>query len=385
MVDMGMMKGIDEFIWVLAIALVLVVIFMGAAALTPYIPGGGGGNQSNGTSGGGGTIAAYSQIGFVGYSSSYAGQGINYGSFVVGQPQAENLKRATQLDICAGLWCDRKQEFSVSVPSYYMDTLRGVKISFAIYDTNQYGDLVVKWNGREFHRARSASQDYVISIDKDYVRDSNTLQIYAEGPGLMFWASTIYTLRDFKADVEYGPAVIRTFTLSQGELSAWNSGELNLYASGDKGQLRVRMNGNVVYQGMPYGQQAIALNYTNAGPKVGENLLVFDALGGGVFSLSNVQLKLYLLTNQIVKSKTFALSQADYSKLGSGRITFYVNSAQRSGDMTMKLNGKYLSVPKISAGTNVVYFTRNEAAQGGNTLEMTGSGYWDIGDMTVAI
>ncbi len=378
------MKGIDDFVWVLAIALVLVVIFMAVAAVVPFnpaIPA----NQTANLTIPAGAIATFSQLGFVGYSSSYTGQTSSFGSFAVGQPQTDNLKKAAQLDICAGIWCNRQQELPVSVPAYYMDTIRGVKISFAVYDTNQYGDLVVKWNGKEFHRGRSAPQDYLITIDGEYVKDSNTLQVYADGPGLMFWASTIYTLRDFRADVEYGPAHINTFTLSQSELSAWNGGELSFYGSGGPGQLRIRSNGYVVYQDAPSGQVSIPLNYSNANPRLGENLIVFDAIGGGVFSLSNVQLRLYLMTNQIVKSKTFQLSAADYDNLGQGRITFIVNSVQRDGEMTIRLNGKSLSVPSPSVGTNIVYFTSAEAAQGSNTLEISGSGYWDIGDMTITI
>jgi len=384
MIYMVRMKGVDEFVWIVAIALILVVLFMAVSAVFPYNPVTPPNQTTNGTAGAN-VVASFAQVGFVGYSSSYAGQTADYGSFVVGQTQADNLRKATQLDICAGLWCNRQQELSVAVPSYYMDTLKDVRVSFAIYDTNQYGDLVVKWNGKEFHRARSASQDYVITIDREYVKDSNTLQIYAEGPGLMFWASTIYTLRDFRADLEYGPAHISTFTLSQSELGAWNSGDLSFAGSGSTGQLRVRSNGYVVYQGMPAGQVNVPLNYSTAAPKLGENILVFDALGGGVFSLGNVRLRLYLLTNQVVKSKTFQLAASDYSKLGQGRISFAVNSVQRDGDMTMKLNGKYLNVPKPVAGGNIVYFTKAEAAQGSNTLEITGSGYWDIGDMTITI
>ncbi len=378
------MKGVDEFVWVLAIALVLVVIFMAVAAVVPFnpaIPA----NQTGNLTAGAGAIATFPQMGFVGYSSSYSGQSADYGSFAVGQAQADNLKKAVQLDICAGLWCNRQQELPVNVPAYYMDTVKDLKISFAIYDTNQYGDLVVKWNGKEFHRGRSAPQDYLITINKEYVKDSNTLQIYAEGPGLMFWASTIYALRDLRADIEYGPAHINTFALSQGELNAWNSGELGFYGSGGPGELRVRANGYVVYQGMPAGQVTIPLNYSSANPKLGENLIVFDAVGGGVFTLNNVQLRLYLMTNQIVKSKSFQLSAADYGRLGQGKISFIVNSVQRDGDMTIKLNGKSLNVPKPSVGTNIVYFTRAEAAQGSNTLELTGSGYWDVGDMAITV
>ena len=63
------------------------------------------------------------------------------------------------------------------------------------------------------------------------------------------------------------------------------------------------------------GAQTVALNYSNAGPKVGENLLVFDALGGGVFSLSGVNLRVYLMTNQIVKSKIFQLDSDAFGRL----------------------------------------------------------------------
>jgi len=378
------MKGLDDFVWVLAIALVLVVIFMGVAAVVPFnptIPA----NLTNNTPGTN-VLASFSQVGPVGYSSSYAGQSVSYGSFAVGQTQADNVKRATQLDICAGLWCNRQQTFAVDVPSYYLDTLKDVRISFAVYDTNQYGDIVVKWNGKEMQRGRS-SRDQTIIITKDNVKDSNTLQIFAEGPGLLFWASTVYTLRDFRVDIEYGPAHISTFILSQQELNAWNSGDLSFFGSSESnaGQMRIRSNGYVVYQGTPSGQVDVPLNFSNAVPKVGENLLVFDALNNGVFNLNNVQFKLYLMTNQINKNKAFTISASDYSRLGQGKITFTVNSVQKDGDMSMKLNGKSLNVPRLSVGTNIVYFTKAEAAQGTNTLDLTGTGYWDIGDMSITI
>jgi hypothetical protein len=382
---MAQMKGVEEFIWVLAIALVLVAAFVAITALFPYNPAAPVANNTAAENASG-AIASFSQVGFVGYSSSYAGQNIDYGYFTVGQSQSLNMGRAIELDMCAGLWCNRQHEMQADVPAYYMDTMRNVKIGFAIYDTNQYGDLVVRWNGKEFYRGRASARDYTIYIDKQYVKESNTLQIYAEGPGLMFWASTIYSIRDFSADLEYGPSTIKAFTLSQAELNAWNSGDLSFFTQvHTSGQLRVRMNGNVVYQGPAGGTQSIALNYSNAGPRVGENILTFEGMNNGVFTLTNVQLRLYIMTNQITKTKTFALKASDYSRLATGNITFYVNSVQREGSMTMKLNGKYLSVPRPAAGENIVFFTKTEAAQGTNTLEISGDGYWDLGDMKVEI
>jgi hypothetical protein len=86
-----------------------------------------------------------------------------------------------------------------------------------------------------------------------------------------------------------------------------------------------------------------------------------------------------------VKSKTFQLAASDYNRLITGKINFTVNSVQREGDMTIKLNSIYLNVPKVTAGTNIIYFAKTDAVQGANIMEISGSGYWDLGDMTIEI
>ncbi len=376
---MRQLKGVEDFIYVLAVALILILVFAAISALWPVGPGGGVvGNVS---------IAEFS-LGGVGYSGDYEASSITLGSFSVGETQTENLRTAPQLSLSSSLLGSKKETFSINVLSAYQDSLRDVLISFDVFETNQYGDLVVKWNGNEFYRGRASPRDYSIVIDKSSVKSMNTLEIYCDGPGLIFWASTVYTLRNFNVDLEYGPSKIFAFTLSQGEIEAWDRGEVSFYGFGTGDKLTLEVNDVEIYEQAPSGSTTITFNYTSAPLRVGQNLLTIKT-DTGVFTLQNAVFKIFLLTNLVAKQRTFELDSDQYARLAeqgyAGVIEFKVDSIERSGVLDVELNRNDLAVPLPRTGWNNITFTDAEASIGTNTLEFSGNGYWDISEVKVRL
>lgn len=375
---MVQLKGVEDFIYVLAAALILILVFAAISAIIPVGPGGVVGNIS---------IAEFA-LGGVGYSGDYEASSISLGSFDVGEIQKENLRSAPQLSLSSSLLGSQKETFTINILSAYQDSLRDVVISFDVFETNGYGDLVVKWNGREFYRGRASPRDYNIIIEKASVKSSNTLEIYCDGPGLMFWASTVYTLRNFNADLEYGPSKIFAFTLSQGEIEAWDRGEVSFYGFGTGDKLTLEVNDVEIYEQAPSGPTTITFNYTSAPLRVGQNLLTFKT-DTGVFTLQNAGFKIFLLTNLVAKQRSFELDSDQYGRLVdmgyAGRIEFSIESIERTGTLDIELNGKDLTVPALRTGWNSLTFTDTEAQAGTNTLEFSGNGFWDISEVKVRL
>jgi hypothetical protein len=378
------MKGVDDFYYVLLIALVIVAAFTVFAAIVPPA-------QQQPPSGVNETlgIVNFTGLGPVGFSADFQARSVGLGNMKVGETQKESLKQLPKIVVSTGLLTGMQKEyFTVNVPSYYMSINRGVEISFDVYDTNQYGNLIVKWNGQEFLNTRANKRPYTISLGQEFVTESNSLEIYCDGPGLLFWASTVYDIRNLNVNLLYGPSRLFAFELGQNELSSFNRGELSFYGFGNAGSLDVKVNGVSVWNELPSGTETIVFNFTTGPINLGNNIVSLTA-NEGLFTLDNAQLRLFLSTNEVVKSRGFSISQDQYKLLStgarSGKIEFYVDSILRGGNMVLKLNSKPLNIPSTRTGWNEVSFGAADSRQGTNSIELSGSGYWDVSDVVIRL
>jgi len=372
------MKGIDDFIYVLVIALALVVIFGVVSVFLPYsgTPGTGGQNI---------TVAEFS-LGSVGYAENEP-RSAALGTFTVGEIQAEELKRVPQLEISAGWFGSNSEEFNVVVPSHYRDVLRDITVTFNVRETNEYGNLNVKWNGKSFFAERAPRGSYEVKIDANYVEDSNKLEVSADGPGLAFWAASIYTLRDFRINLDYGPSKLIAFTLGQGDLNTFSKGELRFIGFGNS-NLRVLINGYKIWEGLPDGVEEIGFNYSDAPLRLGENIMSLECPGGRV-TLNNARLDLYVLTNQVTRTRNIELTDTQFDLLDKqnklGELRYRVDTITRQGELNIELNGNDLDASVVRTGWNSVMFTADQALSGTNTFEFSGTGFWDISEAQVLI
>ncbi|MCK4714951.1 MAG: hypothetical protein KAT35_05210, partial [Candidatus Aenigmarchaeota archaeon] len=126
---------VDDFMWILAIALILIIAVGIFSYFVPYT-----GPLTNIT------ISSFSP-GEVGYVQDFVARSTNLQTFTVGEEQTEILKAYPQLELATGLFGGNTEKAMIDVPDYLLETARGVSLSFFIYDTNRYGSLIVKWNG----------------------------------------------------------------------------------------------------------------------------------------------------------------------------------------------------------------------------------------------
>jgi hypothetical protein len=375
----GAMKGIEDFIYVLVIAIALVAIFMIISVIFPYsgIPGGAGTED---------IMVAEFSLGTVGFTETEP-KSSDLGTFTVGEVQTEELKKVPQLEISAGWFGSNKEEFNILVPSHFREVMRDLVVTFNVKDTNEYANLNVEWNGKAFLAEKAPRGSYEVKIDANYIEDSNKLEVFADGPGLAFWAATVYTIRDFRVNLEYGPSRLVAFTLGQGDLDTFSKGELRFIGFGSS-NMRVKINGVKIYDAVPDGVIKVGFNFTDAPLKLGENIMSLDCPTGQV-TLNNARLDLYVLTNQVSRTRTFEMTDSQFNLMDKqdkvGSLRFRVESTTRPGLLDIELNGNDLTVDTVTGGWNDVTFTADEIQSGDNTVEFSGTGFWDISDVQVLI
>ncbi len=367
-------KGAESFVYLLAIALALLVIVGIAANLGPVVPSG----QER--------VVAELPGGFAGFSNR-ASRSIDLGSFSVGETQKESLLSFPQLELSANVLGSDGRRYVVNVPEWFESTKRGVRLKFYVQDTNKYGRLVVKWNGKVFFSDFADRGNYNIFINSSYVKSSNTLEMYAEGPGALFWASTVYILKSVELNLEYGPERIIAFQMVPDEISAFDRASLSFWADGE-GTLEIKVNGVTAYRGSPKGASEVEFSYLDVPLNSGNNILTFIDREG-VYSIQGAALRIFLLDNRSVILRRFNLTEEEFGLLEKGwmkgEVEYNVESVERKGQVTVKLNGNVLGSLSPETGWNSAGFGAEQAQMGENDIEITSTGGYSIPEIKVTL
>ncbi|MFH1337288.1 MAG: hypothetical protein ABIH55_00260 [Nanoarchaeota archaeon] len=373
----------EDFMWVLAAAFVIIVAMLFVSLIVPI----------DTTPKPDEIIEIDTMIiGAVGRISGEPVTTMRLGSFNVGETQTELLKAVPQMRVYSGIAGSESKKYEIEVTEEFLDLMSDIVIDFDVFDSNAYGDLVVKWNGAVFLRDKAARRDYTITIAKEYVKTVNNLEIYADGPGIMFWASTEYVLKDFNVDLNYGPSKIFAFQLSQDDLEAWSKGRVTYYATGTSGmsgsKLIVKVNGYEIHSEKPNGQGVAEFQYSDAPMKIGDNILTFAAKDDMII-MHNTELSLYLSTTELAKTSYFDISNEEYALIQSGqykiRLRFNIDDILSGGTLNVKVNGHQRAISAMTVGSNLHYLTQQEIEPGTNVLGLSGTGSWYIGKASVEL
>lgn len=363
------MRGVEDFIYLLAIAFAILIILGLASVWYPYTP------PANFTK-----IAGF-ELGLVGWMGEWPAKSYEIGTVEPGT-QKEILLSIGQVDVEHSYWSERKGEHAVAVPAWGLEWIRRVKVKFDVWQTNKYGRLRVLWNGRELLNSYADPREYVFVIEPNEVFNSNMLIFEAEDPGMRFWASTVYTIRDVEVELEYGPARFFRFELLPSEVEVFNKGKVSFYGWG-KGNLSIKVNGREIYNKRPIGADEANFTASQAAIVPGENTLSFRSIGEDV-RCENTRLEVWLLTQNLEKERTFNISEAQYAKLGKGgKIRFNVAEIRRAGGLSISLNGNALAVPQVQKGWNEVSFSQAQARSGLNAIKFTATGTFDISSVEI--
>lgn len=372
------MKGVDEFVWVLIIAVIALAVF---AVVGLYIggPGAGPGPAASNY-----TLMGNFSLGRVGYTGSSPIRTESIGSFTAGEPQIENMKSVADLRVATSLIGMERGEYIIGVEEGVLPEVREARISFDVDETNLYGNLVIKWNGKEVFRKGASPGHYSLTIEKEAVKAANRLEIYAEGPGALFWASTLYAIKDFRVNKVSGLAKIWPFSLGSGELQVFDRGEIS-FELGERGpgKLLIKVNGITVYNKEPKLEEKVGFTYADV-PflKAGNNLLVFSAENGS-FRIVDAELGIYSLTNTQVRKRGFEMDSDMLEDFGMGVLEFRVGRIVKDGGLEIKINGEYIEVGEIRGGINRITFGKDMLKEGNNDVEFSGTGAFDITEVTI--
>jgi len=365
------MKGVESFLYLLVVAIVIIVVlslFSGSIFVQP---------EEEGSF----QVLEEFQLGTVGVSQDFASKTISLGELRVGETQEELLKKVLKMDISQGIAGGEKEELAVQVSPAFLELKKGVKISFSMLEANPLGNMVVKWNGKVFYSAKPSGLTE-LEIGPQYVKGENYLVVEAEGPGLMFWAYTYYSVKNFRVYALYGPQVVVPFEVLPSELQSFDRGEVSFFGSG-AGTLEIKVNGVGIFSKIPAGPEEAEFNMGSVPLNVGNNVLSF--ISSGTNMLSGAVFRIYSLGSQLVKARKFQLEETDLDAIssGKGRIDFIIDSFIKSGIMEIRLNGNKVDIQAIQEGENTVHFPGSMAQEGENTIEFSGTGAWDISEVKI--
>lgn len=380
-----------SFAVLIVVAFIVIAILM--AFGTPLAEWG-----ETGTTGNSKLLASFPSIGNVGFSEQNVERSVEFGSLVLGRPQTGNLKiggaeSLPNLKVSSPAWfglaAGDSKTFNIRAGQEILNDLRGAKISFDMGETNLLNNLVIKWNGKVVFERIANLNHYDVSIESSSVKGSNVLEVSAAGPGLQFWASNTYNLRNFQIIAEYGDEKFFSFEIYPSEMEAWSRGTLSFYTtSGQTGEITVKLNGHEIYkQQNPTHLVSINLEYSDIAniAKIGDNILAMKA--NKIFQIDSLNLDIVLSTTRAERIREFNITEEDYSLLGraKGEISFDVDRVLRQGEMSIELNGNDIAVNTVEVGENKVEFTSSEASEGKNILKFSGTGGWDISEVKVGI
>ena len=366
------MKGLDDFVYVLAVAIALITVFI---IISPYITQ----TAKEETK----VIESFS-LGRVGFSTSTPTKDIDLGSFNVGEVQKELLKRVVRMDISAGLTSSEERDVFVHIPQWLLESKRGVVIKFDVRDTNKYGNLVILWNGKQIVNDRLSPRKYEFYIEPKYVQASNTLKVKANGPGLLFWASTVYRIEDFTVELEYGPSKLFYFTLLNKELESFKSGKIEFFARSSN-NLVIKVNGVEIFNKAPDGVETVEFDVSDVPLTTGENIITFYS--PQTVMVNGAKLYIYLFTQEVVKTRNINVSEEDYElfKNNIGRIDYKVDDVLREGILRIRVNGNLVEEARPALGWNNITFSGDLIEKGENTIEFSATGEFSISEVNFGV
>ncbi len=371
--------GNNDFLWALLVVFIILGALMAASIWFPYYPEGMPEEDR--------VIHTFS-AGVLGYTQNYVSRVQDYGDFGVGVPQDEEMMSAPRMEISAGVFGGQGETFTVTVPDYVEEWLKGGTITFTVDESNEYGNLIVRWNGAEVYKGKPRGERE-IELLPSQVKKDNTLEIVAEGPGLMFWAATVYEIKDLVVNARYGPAKFLDFEVSQDELQTLDHFELAWYTVSRRGNLSVSINGEEIYMGYP--DRDMSLTFTDntlksSIIKPGNNRIMLSAINGS-FELSDVIANTYVSRAQRVIKERVDISDEQLKMLQArgGVLRLYVKSVEREGRITLSINEQTAGSGEGQAGWNALKLNTDLLIAGANWLEISSTGGFDISEAKVEV
>jgi hypothetical protein len=129
-------------------------------------------------------------------------------------------------------------------------------IELSVANTNSFGNLVIVLNGVEIFNKAVGIGEITIDVDTSLLQTNNEIVLRASPPGFLFWASTVYVIRDLKFSIDFKGGVGKDidFSLTEEELQNFDHFTLKFRVADYRlplPDLRIQVNGQTVFLRRP--------------------------------------------------------------------------------------------------------------------------------------
>jgi hypothetical protein len=168
-----------------------------------------------------------------------------------------------------------------------LNNLKSATLSFSVKDTNNYGDLYVRFNNISLYTGKPIIGKYEFNVTP---KKENLIEIETSSSGWKIWAPSTYLISDLSINFGYSLKEYPEykFLVSNYLFKNLYKGEILFESENIEDKLIIKLNNETVYDKFPY--KGINL-FSLLNLKEGENKLMF--LSEGNIELKNVRIRLY--------------------------------------------------------------------------------------------
>lgn len=254
--------------------------------------------------------------------------------------------------------------FGVTSIKVDVDKSQLIYVSFDVTNTNGYGPLIIRVDGKVVVNTALDIGHYEFSVGS-----GEHIEIEAGNSEWRIWAPTIYELDNVKITANTYPRDISTFTFKLKDSQKITGARIDFSLNDNAGSLLLRLNGNTVYNGAVNSRQSI---YLDGSQFSDTNMIIFDALEDSKFSGRAT----IAITRMTRAEKDLVvdinLTQDEYNKINNGQIMFDVTDIFTPGGYSVKItnNGVELlnEYVKLEPGFFQLEVEKNSLRPGLNIL-----------------
>ena len=222
---------------------------------------------------------------------------INFGDFTVSYLIGRFEEKRENFKVEKGYFFERSRGFIAILEPEIMETATSAYLYLLIDDTNMLSNLIIEFNGEKVFDKKVGQEELIIEIPLDELERKNKIRISAGSPGIFFWATSWYQIREASLVVEYNATFFKKFEFGVDASEIENLKEVRLkfnierYDEKKLNDLIVEINGREVFRGVPtlfYFNQRI----DERALREGENEIRFSVEPNTFYTLSDVRLEL---------------------------------------------------------------------------------------------
>ena len=220
-----------------------------------------------------------------------------------------------------------------------LDNYVSSNLEFYVSRTNRYGPMKIMINNFIIGDDIFDVGKYTIPLNKTWLKNETTIEIYPESSSWRIWAPTVYDISGASLIVNryYARPYEFRFNISE-NINKFRGGKIRFNLLNSAGKLEVYLNGNLIYNSTP-NSSSFDVYFNSKDVKSGENVLLLKASENGLCR-GSAFIDVEYLTNEIKKvEKDVYFDGIDYDRLlyKNGRIAFHIKRVYNSGGLVLRI------------------------------------------------